>query len=283
MAANTDVTRVAGNIGALNTLNSLNSINKQLAIHQTRLASGKRINSAADDPAGLTIATKMQARSNGLSTALANIGDAQNMLAVGEAGVGRINDILVEMRSKALTGASDTMGDDERKAIGMQISDLAKQIDDVVDQTTWNGKGLITGNATTPTSFTFQTGADSADVLTFTAVSNLKSATLTVNADLSTSTVASDFTAFLTNVDAAIKTVSLEMTKLGTTEARLNYKADQATSAQSNVEAAYNRIMNADMASEQVNASKFSILQQTSTAMLSQANSAPQFLLSLFR
>ena len=79
--ANVDVTRIASNIGALNALNSLQSINAKLALHQTRLSTGKRINSAADDPAGLTIATKMLARSEGLKVALSTIGDAKNLLA----------------------------------------------------------------------------------------------------------------------------------------------------------------------------------------------------------
>ena len=93
--ASVDVTRIASNIGALNALNSLTTINKQLALHQTRLQTGKRINSAADDPAGLTIATKMLARSEGMKVALDNIGDAKNMLSVAEGGMSKINDILV--------------------------------------------------------------------------------------------------------------------------------------------------------------------------------------------
>ena len=144
--AEVDVTRIAGNIGAMNALNSLQNINKQLSIHQTRLATGKRINSAADDPAGLTIATKMDSQSQGLKTALSNIGDAKNLLAVAEAGLGRINDILVQMRNTAETGASDTMGSDERGAIATQLKAYAAQIDDITAQTAWNGNKLISGN-----------------------------------------------------------------------------------------------------------------------------------------
>ena len=107
--ANVDVTRIAGNIGALNALNSLQNINKQLALHQTRLSSGKRINSAADDPAGLTIATKMMARSEGMKVVVDNIGDASNMLSVAESGLSKMNDILVQMRNKAEQAASDTL------------------------------------------------------------------------------------------------------------------------------------------------------------------------------
>src|SRR5512133_877677 len=143
--ANQDVTRIASNIGALNSLWALQTVNRQLGVAQTRLSTGKRINSAADDPAGLTIATKLNSRSEGLQVALSNIGDAKNLLAVAEAGVGRITDILVQMKNKASQGASDTMGTAERSAIQDQLNAYAQQIDDIVAQTNWNGNNLIDG------------------------------------------------------------------------------------------------------------------------------------------
>jgi flagellin len=164
--ADYDVTRIAGNIGAMNALNALSSINKQLATHQARLATGKRINSAADDPAGLTIATKMDARSQGLSTALDNIGDANNLLSVAESGLSKINDLLVQMRNKAESGASDTMGSSERGALVQQMQAYAQQINDIVTQTKWSstGSSLIDGTYGSKggQTLTFQTGQDTA-------------------------------------------------------------------------------------------------------------------------
>ncbi len=159
--ADFDITRIAGNIGAMNALNSLQNINKQLSIHQTRLSTGKRINSAADDPAGLTIATKMNSRAEGLKTALDNIGDAKNLLSVAESGLGRINDILVQMQNKSESAASDTMGSAERDAIVTQLTAYSAQIDDISAQTQWNGKNLIDGTTGT---LSFQTGAGKDDV-----------------------------------------------------------------------------------------------------------------------
>jgi flagellin-like hook-associated protein FlgL len=100
---------------------------------------------------------------------------------------------------------------------------------------------------------------------------------------LSGESTAKDFSDFMAYVSGKMTTVSTQLSQVGALEDRLNYKSDQVTSAQTNVQGAYNRIMNADMASEQVSASKYQILQQTATAMLSQANSAPQFLLKLFQ
>jgi len=154
--ATADFSRIATNIGALNALQSMRNINAKLGIHQERLATGKRINSAMDDPAGLTIATKLNARSEGLKTALDNIGDAKNLLSVSESGLSRINDIVIQMRNKSEQAASDTLGTEERGAIVTQMKAYAAQIDDIVAQTTWNGTKLIDGSFNA----TFQTGAD---------------------------------------------------------------------------------------------------------------------------
>lgn len=420
--ANVDLTRVASNLGALNALNALQQINSKLAIHQARLASGKRINSAADDPAGLTIATKLFARSEGLKVALDNIADAKNLLAVAESGLGRINDILIQIRNKAEAGASDTMGEAERDALLAQMKAYAAQIDDIVAQTKWNNNSLIDGTYFA-SGLTFQTGADQNDTTVLTGLKNMKasavgglniaevtttarSATevadpasfvsaasaaapsnsllseletgeytvevafgaaidgghtvklhkgsstgalelidanndpadealnnfvtiadltggvavdfgngLTVNLQwqagnasstkyatiqytqssteyavktqsgttLAKTSSASVFAEFMNDIQGKLDEVSSQLSLIGSLTGRMTFKEEQVANAQINVEASYNRIMNANMAEEQVNASKYLILQQTATAMLAQANTAPQFLLSLFR
>lgn len=426
--ANVDVTRIASNIGALNSLWALQTVNKQLGVAQTRLSTGKRINSAADDPAGLTIATKLMSRSEGLKVALGNIGDSKNLLAVAEAGVGRITDILIQMKNKASQGASDTMGANERTAIQAQLDAYAQQVDDIVAQTAWNGTKLINGTYQS-TSLSFQTGADAGDVTYVNGLKNLSatsangtagdgsnldlaavtaltpSATInpqatvhvssalvngvinpnipalgsgaytvkvTVNSatatddkvelldssgnaisiapavdgsggvgsgvsslladldaggtvdfgnglkvtflaqtgttgDVHTSVVnftagggssysvktsggsgavlstAANYRTLMTHLESKLDIVNGIMSKIGAFTGRLEFKEDQVMAAQINVEASYNRIMNANMAEEQVNSSKFQILQQTAIAMLAQANQAPASLLSLFR
>ncbi|MFN8383470.1 MAG: flagellin [Anaerolineales bacterium] len=173
--ATVDITRIASNIGALNSLNSLMNINSKLATHQTRLSTGKRINSASDDPAGLTIATKMIARSEGLKVTLDNIGDAKNMLSVAEGGLSKMTDIIVQMRNKAEQAASDTLGASERATIQTQLSSYAQQIQEIVDQTKWNGVKLLdntTGNKV------FQTGVDEGESTTWVLPDALDPSTL---------------------------------------------------------------------------------------------------------
>ncbi|HCE18008.1 MAG TPA: flagellin, partial [Anaerolinea thermolimosa] len=209
----------------------------------------------------------------------ANIADAKNLLAVAESGMGRINDILVQMRNKVQAGGSDTMGAEERQAISDQVTAYLAQIDDLVSQTKWNGTALIGGSS----NLVFQTGADSGDSVTMTAIANLNSTGLSLSASSLDTSSSASFRTFMAAIETAMGKVNAELAKVGALTGRLSFKEDQVAAAQINVEAAYNRIMNANMAEEQVNASKYQILQQTATAMLAQANAAPQFLLSLFR
>ncbi|MEW5956168.1 MAG: flagellin [Chloroflexota bacterium] len=280
--AQADFTRIASNIGALNALNSLQTVNNKLAIHQQRLATGKRINGAGDDPAGLTIANKLSARSEGLKTALNNIADAKNLLAVADSGLGKMGGILVNMRNLAQQAMNDTLGEDERQAILDQLTSYATQIDDVVKETKWNGVQLLSAS----TDLTFQTGADAADTTSFTAVSGLDSSSGGLNVTIGSLTSASASSAFGTymgQIDTAINTISEKTSDVGALINRLGFKEEQLAVAQVNVEASYSRIMNADMAMEQLEATKFSILQQTGITMLAQANTSPQGVLSLFR
>jgi flagellin len=155
-------------------------------MHQTRLSTGKRINSASDDPAGLTIATKMLARAEGLKVALDNISDAKNMLSVAEGGLSKMSDIVIQMRNKAEQAASDTIGASERGAIQTQLSSYAQQLQDIVDQTKWNGVKLLdstTGNKT------FQTGVDEGETTTWRLPNALDPTTLKLSEKVSAAAV----------------------------------------------------------------------------------------------
>lgn len=297
--ATVDVTRIAGNLQALNTLNSMTSINKKLAVHQARLATGKRILEAADDPAGMVIATTFDVRRQGMKTALNAIGDAKNLMATMEGGLKKIKDILVKMRNKALEATGDTIGTAEKSAITDQLNAFAEEINDIVEQTEWNDNLLLGDDATASESrdflvdadgntrtFEFEAGTDIVDNQGFysdvsasgSVATGTDLALNTTNLDVSTSS-----TQALAVVDGALDIVKEGIGQVGAFTARLTFKEEALTVAHANTEAAFNRIMNANMAEEQVEASKLLILQQTSTAMLAQANVAPQFLLSLFR
>ena len=302
-----DFTRIAGNIGALNALNSLNYINNQLAIHQTRLATGKRINEAADDPSGFQLATTFDVRRQGLQVVMSAIGDAKNLLSTAEGGLKKIQDILVKMKNKAMEAVGDTVGDNERAAIQAQLRAYRDEIDNIVEQTEWNNTSLISGSArgatTASKSFLIDPGGttdtfnfaaetssgisasqsfyayDSTDASGSTASAQglgLNDLSLTINSSATAVTAAN-------KIEAALNIVKAGISQVGSYSARLTFKEEALSVQYVNTESAYNRIMNANMAEEQVNASKYLILQQTAVAMLAQANVAPQFLLTLFR
>jgi flagellin len=308
-----DFTRINSNIGALNSLNSLNTVNRNLGMYQLRLATGRRINSSEDDPAGLTIATKFRRRNEGLKVAIDNIGQAKNMFSVAEGALSKIQDILVDMRNKVEAAANDTLGTDERAAINQQLSDFTSEIDDIVKQTSWNGNLLLNGLKGTTTSslhgnsaatgfngtVTLQTGAETNDTtsLSSTSFGTVAVCVASVAGGSATSSLSSLYVAtgtnvvstasaastYMGNIDTAMTAISERLQTLGSLTARLSFKEETLSVAQVNTEASFNRIMNADMAMSQLEATKYQILQQTATAMLAQSNQAPQSLLSLFR
>jgi len=235
-----------------------------------------------DDPAGMTISTKLNARSEGMKTAINNIGDAKNMMSVAESGLSKISGILTNMRNLAQQGVNDTLGSAERQAIMTQITNYQDQITDTIKQTTWNNTGLISTASTA--AFTFQTGANSNDTTVFNGVGVTDVAnSLGISVGGLQSTSGASFAARMGEIDTAMDKVSEKLSNVGALMSKLTFKEEQLAVSQVNVESAYNRIMNADMAQEQLEATKYSILQQTSITMLSQANTAPQSILSLFR
>ena len=278
--ANADLTRINTNIAALNALNALREVNAKLALHQLRLATGRRINSAADDPAGMTFAKKLDSRARGLAVARDNIGDVQNLLSVAEGGIQNISEILITMKEKILQAANDTLGSSERAAVEAQLDDLAAEIDQIVQSTTWGGVSLLDG---TYTNKQFQVGEQSTDTLSFSISQDHRASALGVadsDLDVSTATLAS---AALAAVNSAINTVNSSLQSIGSASARMQIKEANISVAITNVMASYSRIYNADMAMEQLEATKYLVLQQTATAMLAQANLAPQTILTLIR
>jgi flagellin len=302
--ASVDLTRVAGNISALNALNSLQNVNTQLSTHQARLSTGRKLMSAADDPSGMNIATTFDVRRQGMRTALNAIGDAKNLVSTMEGGLKKVQDILVKMRNKALEATGDTLGSSERAAIKAQLIAFRDEIADVVEQTEWNGNNLLgaasgsAGGATSAlsfltdadggtTSFTFSAGTDIVANQGFAPIgasgSAASSSGLGLDDTILNITDSASAATAMSAIDDAVNIVKEGVSQVGSFAARLTFKEEAITVMHANTEAAYNRIVNANMAEEQVEASKLTILQQTATAMLAQANAAPQYLLQLFR
>ncbi len=273
-----DANRINTNLSGLNALNSLMDINKALQISQLRLSSGKRINEAADDPSGYSIAVSFDQRARGLAVALDSVGIASNALSIAEGSLNNINQILLNMRDLVVQGSSDTLGTTERTAINTQLTSLRNEINRIASQTTFNGTALLDGTFTTKR---FQTGDTASDYISFSISSNFNSTSIGLaNVSVDSSTTASNS---LASVNAAVTIVSTQVQAIGSTVQRLRLVETNLSVAVVNTNAAKSRILDADVAKEQVESTRLQILRQLATAQLAQANVAPQNVLSLFR
>ncbi len=272
-----DLTRIAANIPAMQNINTLANLSDRIAMHQLRLATGKRINSPYEDPAGYMLARGLESRRRGLESALSNVSNAQNILDVAEGGYSSIMDILETMKEKAVQAADGSLSSTQRAAIDDQVDALITEIDDIVDGTTFNDQSLIDG---TYTSVSFQTGETASETMSVT-LGDADSAALGINS-ISLATQASA-NAALTTIDTAINTLADRLKDVGEYKIRLQSKEANLKNAVTNTEAVRSTIEDADFAKEQMQVMKLQIMQQTSLSSIAQANSAPQLVLSLFR
>ena len=272
-----DLTRIATNVRALQSLSSMQKINSQIGMHQMRLSTGKKINSAADDPAGYQLARGLESRSRGLNIALSNVSNAKNVLNVAEGGYQSIMDILQTVKEKATQAADYTLSDDQRSALNDQVSALISEVDDIVSNTSFNGNSLINGDVNAES---FQVGETASDTLSIT-LNNADSATLSIDdIDLTSQTSAA---LGITALTSAIDTLAGSMQDVGNFQARLSSKETTLELAATNTEAVRSSIEDADFAEEQMQVMKLQILQQTALSSFAQANSAPQSVLTLFQ
>ena len=260
----------------------LNSTNKSLQGNIAKLSSGFRINSAADDAAGLAVSEEMKSDIRSLGQASRNANDAVSMVQTAEGSLGQVHDILGRMRELSVQANSDGINDEQRAHVNTEFQALVAEIGDISSQTKFNGTSLLDGTL----SANFQVGIESTDTLniavgqSFAAV-DLEDATGTNNlagVNLSTTAGAADAMAVLDN---AISVVSETRAGLGASQNRLESKIENLSVAGENLSAANSRIRDVDVASEMASMTKNQILMQAGSSMLAQANSLPQTALSL--
>lgn len=295
-----DLNRVNTNLQSLQAQFSLNSVNNRLAENQLKLSTGLRINKAEDDAAGFSIASKLSARLEGLEQAQRNVGDAKSMLNVAETGMNSIMDILVDMKAKATQGATDSIGSKERGYLEKQLESLATEINNIADQTSFQGTELLGEKGTTASStvsLTFQVGDGAEDTKTIDldslraddlfdttgALSAVSDGTTgAAGFDLGTAGGATqgDFNTFLSEIDTAIDNLAGNFNEIGIQQSSLSIQQENLAQSITSNSAARSRIMDADFAKVQSESVKLQIMQQTATAALTQANSSPQAVLS---
>ena len=247
-----------------------------------RLSTGKRINSASDDAAGVAISSRLSAEIRGTNQSVRNALDGQALIATAEGGHKELENILQRMREVAVQAANDTNNAQDRANLQAEMDGMSLEVDRIAGTTTWAGTSLM---ATGTSSFSFQVGAATGAKNQISVdINNMTSATLDVEAaDVKLTGTATERTSAIDTIDDAIKTVNDQRSELGAVSNRLNHTVNNLTNISSNLSDAKGRIEDADFAIETTNLAKNQILQQASTAMLAQANASKQNVLGLLR
>ena len=279
------------NVASLNAQRNTAANSASLSTTMQRLSSGLRINSAKDDAAGLAIADRMNTQVRGMNVAVRNAGDAISMAQVAEGGLSTMNDMLQRMRELAVqaSNAPNSVGaagdiaklDNEYKQLGAELSRM-------LDATQFNGEKILNTSA----SYVFQVGANAGAENQITIANGDISlsgnaafsavASGGASATLITGTASAN-TANIAALDAAISAVNDRRASLGALQSRFENTISYLRTASENQSAARGRIMDADFAAETANLSRTQVLQQAGTAMIAQANQAPQQVLALLR
>jgi flagellin len=260
---------------------NLSSTQTGLATAMERLSSGLRVNSAKDDAAGLAIAARMDAQTRGMNVAIRNSADAISLAQTAEGGLNEITNMLQRMRELAVQGANATNGVGDMANLDAEYQELALEISRQIDTTQFNSLAVIGGDAG---GMDFQVGANSGETITVTtndlsAEADIIAVVLPANGlvDQATADAAIDL------VDSALDVVTTDRATYGAVQNRFQSVINNLQVASENQAAARGRIMDADFAAETANMTRFQILQQAGTAMVAQANAAPQSVLSLLQ
>ena len=271
------MTVIGSNTSSMRASNASTMAEKDLALAMQRLSTGKRINSAKDDAAGLAIASSMTAQIRGMNQGIRNANDGISMAQTAEGALGEVTNMLQRMRELKVQSENGIYSTTDLGNIKSEQDQLAAQIDSILTNTKFNGQALLDGTAGTAGSVKIQAGANAGDAVTMT-FGNLKTdaaITAVVTAG------AASATATLATYDTAIGKVATTRANLGAAQNRLESAVNNLTSNATNLSDARSRIEDADFSTETANLAKAQILSQASTAMLAQANQSQQGVLKL--
>lgn len=267
------------NLSALKSANASRSADKALGTAMERLSTGKRINSAKDDAAGLAIATTMTSQVRGMNQAVRNANDGIALAQTAEGALGEVTNMLQRVRELAIQSKSGTYSTDDRTNLQAEVTQLSSQIGKALSDTQFNGVTLFDTAGTAGVTVTIQAGSEKTNTIDLT-IASIDGTKLGTALDVSSVTNAGTT---VDNVDAALKSVNTARASLGAGQSRLESAVNSLTSNITNLSDARSRIEDTDYSAETTALAKAQILSQASTAMLSQANQSQQNVLSLLR
>ena len=267
------MTVIGTNVAALRASNASSSANAALQTSIERLSTGKRINSAKDDAAGLAIASSLTSQIKGQNQAIRNSNDGIALSQTADGALGEVTNILQRVRELSVQSASGTYSDSDRTNLQAEVTQLTGQLTDIQSKTNFNGVSLV---GTAAATVNIQTGSKASDTVAL----NVGGLDLTsaIASDISTSGGA---TTALSVLDTALKAVGTARASLGAGQSRLASVVNNLTTNVANLTDARSRIEDVDFSTETTNLAKAQILSQASTALLAQANQSQQGVLKL--
>ncbi len=287
--------RINTNVDALNAYNALAKSTKDASVAQLRIATGKRINSVADDTSGFQIGKSLEGKMSVMKAVQSNVSGAKNLLSTAEGSLLAVNDLLIKVEGKISDATNPTA---DRASIANDIQSLAKEVSNILNTAKFNNTSLLTGSSDAKTGFIFQVGIydknqsgaetiklDFAQsILSGSSSTDFNTSLANFNAVTETSmTTSATITTLQGNLSSLKSEVTSALGKIGNFVQRLDIREETLNIGISNAQASVSRLFDADVALEQLNATRGSILGQAATAMLSQLNSAPQQVMQLFR
>jgi len=281
------------NVSALYSQNALNVNARNMQNAMQQLSTGQRINSAADDAAGLAVSQTMTAQIRGLNQAVRNANDGVSMLQTAEGALVETTNMLQRMRELAVQSANDTLGSSDKTSIDTEFQALHDEISRISANTKWNGISVLTGSFTglssTSGTFSFQVGYQGSTNGGSNQIISVKIDNMNWGGSNFSSTSTFDITTgsaartAIDTIDTAIANVATQRSKIGATVNRLTYAVDNLNNISQNMVQSRSRIVDADYATATTALSRSQIIQQAATAMLAQANQQPQSVLALLK
>ena len=268
------------NAGSLRAQSNLANTGRNMNKAIGRLSSGLRVQSAADDAAGLAVSENMRGQLRGFKQALRNANDGVSILQTAESAYQSISDSLIRMRELAIEAANDSLGDTERGFLDTEFQDLITEITRISDVTEFNGIKLLDGSAGAAGTMTFQVGTrNTVDDRVTVSLTDQDSTTLGVNASAVDSLASAQ--SAVDDIDAALEDLNTDRADLGATINALNVSITNLSTTIENYGAAVGVIRDADIGAESAEFARHQVLQQAGVAMLSQANALPNLALRL--
>ena len=278
------MTVINSNIGSLYAQQSLTQNARGLSTVMQQLSTGKRINSAVDDVAGMAISTRLTSQIRGLNQAVRNSNDGVSLIQTAEGATEQVTNMLQRMRELAVQASNDTNNSSDRSYLDLEFQQLTSQIGSIASNTQWNGANVLDQTGGTSGVFNFQVGANSGQTISITLPDMTTSSTgvlSTISGQSITSTTSSG--SALSAIITALDSVSSQRSNMGAVISRLQFTSDNLANVSTKAQESLSRIQDTDYSQATTELAKRNIIQQAAQAMLAQANQAPQLVLQLLK